>query len=177
MVFNCTWFDEMAAADKPYRMLFYPLDNSIELIDERTGKVHLRRIRNEAIQKQNLFVGSQVAVYGRKYVIKEFADVSTKQNVNNVNLSERAFVLVKPDAYLHAGKIMSDISQVGLQINKVQMARFDSSMVGNFYSEHVQKPYYPQILTTMTADVVVGIEVVGNDVINKCHMLAGPTNP
>ena len=57
------------------------------------------------------------------------------------------------------------------------MARFDSSMVGNFYSEHVQKPYYPQILTTMTADVVVGIEVVGNDVINKCQMLAGPTNP
>ena len=50
-------------------------------------------------------------------------------------------------------------------------------MVGNFYSEHVQKPYYPQILTTMTADVVVGIEVVGNDVINKCQMLAGPTNP
>ena len=51
MVFNCTWFDEMAAADKPYRMLFYPGDNSVELIDERTGKVHLRRIRNEAVSK------------------------------------------------------------------------------------------------------------------------------
>ena len=49
-------------------------------------------------------------MYGRKYVIKEFADVSTKQNMNQVNVSQRAFVLVKPDAYLHAGKIMSDIS-------------------------------------------------------------------
>ena len=107
-------------------------------------------------------------MYGRKYVIKEFADVSTKQNMNQVNVSQRAFVLVKPDAYLHAGKIMSDISQIGLQINKVQMARFDNAMVGQFYSEHVQKPYYPQILSTMTADVVVGIEVVGNDVISTC---------
>ena len=50
--------------------------------------------------------------------------------------------MVKPDAYLHAGKIMSDISSMGLQINRVQMARFDSEMVGQFYSEHVQKPYY-----------------------------------
>ena len=48
------------------------------------------------------------------------------------------------------------------------MARFDNAMVGQFYSEHVQKPYYPQILSTMTADVVVGIEVVGNDVIGTC---------
>ena len=78
MVFNCTWFDEMAAIDKPFRMLFYPGDNSVELIDERSGKVHLRRIRNDAVNQKNLYVGSEVTIYGRKYKVREFADVSTK---------------------------------------------------------------------------------------------------
>ena len=49
MVFNVTWFDEMAQVDKPFKLLFYPGDNSVELIDQRNGKVHLRRIRNETI--------------------------------------------------------------------------------------------------------------------------------
>ena len=82
MVFNCTWFDEMAAADKPFRMLFYPADNSVELIDERSGKVHLRRIKNEAVCQQSLYVGSEVTIYGRKYKVREFADQQTKQNMN-----------------------------------------------------------------------------------------------
>lgn len=77
-------------------------------------------------------------------------------------------MLVKPDAYLHAGKIMSEISQQGLQVNRVQMVRFNEAMVAQFYSEHVSKPYYPQILQMMTADVVVGIEAVGDNVLHVC---------
>jgi len=46
MSFKLTWFDEMAASDRPYKMLFYPVDNSLEIIDIKSGKVHLRRIRN-----------------------------------------------------------------------------------------------------------------------------------
>ena len=48
------------------------------------------------------------------------------------------------------------------------MARFNDAMVGEFYKEHVAKPYYPQILQMMTADVVVGIEAVGDNVLQVC---------
>ncbi len=74
MAFNMLWFDEMAAADRPFRLLFYPMDNSVEIVDLKSGKVHLRRIRNFDVQKQSLFVGSQVEIYGRRYRIIEFGD-------------------------------------------------------------------------------------------------------
>jgi len=54
-------------------------------------------------------VGNTVTLYGRKYRIKEFGDQTTKQSVNQANTKEKAFILVKPDAYLNTGKIISEI--------------------------------------------------------------------
>lgn len=58
MSFKLSWFDEMAAADRPYKLIFYPVDNSIEIIDMKSGKVHLRRIRNLDVDRAALFVGN-----------------------------------------------------------------------------------------------------------------------
>ena len=85
-------------------------------------------------------------LYGRKYKVKEFGDDSTKQHVNMANVKEKAFILVKPDAYLHAGKIMSEICGFGYQINRVSMVRFNEELVRTFYQEHADKPYFPQIV-------------------------------
>ena len=45
------------------------------------------------------------------------------------------------------------------------MIRFNQELVRDFYAEHVSKPYFAQIEQSMTADVVVGLEVLGNNVI------------
>jgi nucleoside-diphosphate kinase len=111
MVFNMLWYDEMAASDRPFRLLFYPMDNSVEIIDLRSGKIHLRRIRNFDVHKQNLFVGNQLEIYGRRYRITEFGDLQTKQQ--NFVKQERTFVMIKPDAGLQNGKIMNDIISMG----------------------------------------------------------------
>lgn len=74
----CSWFDEMAAVDKPFRLNYYMRDGSVEIIDMTKGKLHLKRIKNEALTEQSLFVGNTVTLYGRKYKIKEFGDDSTK---------------------------------------------------------------------------------------------------
>jgi hypothetical protein len=37
----------MAASDRPFRLIYYPQDASIEIIDLKSGKVHLRRIKNQ----------------------------------------------------------------------------------------------------------------------------------
>jgi nucleoside-diphosphate kinase len=140
MVFNVSWFDEMGAVDRPYRLLFYPMDNSVEIIDIKSGKVHLRRIRNFDVQKSALFVGNQIQIYGRTYKIAEFGDQITKQQ--NVNMKEKTFVLIKPDAYIHMGKIISDITSLGFQISRMSMLRFNEQDIAYFYSDHVGKPYF-----------------------------------
>jgi hypothetical protein len=48
----------MAASDRPFKLIFYPVDNSIEIIDMKSGKVHLRRIRNIDVERGALFVGN-----------------------------------------------------------------------------------------------------------------------
>lgn len=65
MVFLATWFDKLASIDKPYKIFFYPVDNSVEIIDGKTGKVHLKRIRNNDLSRENLYVGSTIELYGR----------------------------------------------------------------------------------------------------------------
>ena len=173
----CTWFDELASINKPFRLNFYTRDGTVEIIDVAKGRVHLKRIKNEALTEQSLFVGNTVMLYGRKYKITEFGDNSTKQSVNMANVKERAFILVKPDAYLHLGKIISEVCSYGYQVNRVAMARFNEELVGQFYSEHTDKPYFPQIVQAMTADVVIGVEILGDNAIQAVTRLAGPTNP
>lgn len=56
--FKLAWYDEMAASDRPFKLIFYPVDNSIEIIDMKSGKVHLRRIRNIDVERGALFVGN-----------------------------------------------------------------------------------------------------------------------
>jgi nucleoside-diphosphate kinase len=75
LAFKLTWFDEMAASDRPFKLLYYPVDNSIEIVDLKTGKLHLRRIVNHQINREVLFVGNRIQIYGRTYLIKEFGDV------------------------------------------------------------------------------------------------------
>ena len=53
--------------EKPFRLNYYMRDASVEIIDVTKGKVHLKRIRNEALTEQSLFVGNTVTLYGRKY--------------------------------------------------------------------------------------------------------------
>ena len=76
--FLCTWFDELASIDKPFRINYYLRDGTVEIIDVSKGRVHLKRIKNEALTEESLFVGNTVLLYGRKYKIKEFGDDSTK---------------------------------------------------------------------------------------------------
>lgn len=57
------------------------------------------------------------------------------------------------------------------------MVRFNEELVRTFYQDHVDKPYFPQIVQTMTTDVVVGIEILGDNAIQAVIRLAGPTNP
>ena len=78
----CSWFDEMAAIDKPFRINYYLRDGTVEVVDMTRGKVHLKRIKNEALSEQSLFVGNVVTLYGRKYKITEYGDGATKQTVN-----------------------------------------------------------------------------------------------
>lgn len=107
LTFLATWFDKLASIDKPFRFHFYPVDNSIEIVDLKSKKMHLKRIRHEAVTINDLFVGNTLDIYGRRFKITEFGDQSTKEQL--YAKKERTFAMIKPDAYTHIGKILDII--------------------------------------------------------------------
>lgn len=43
-VFEVEWYDQQADIIRYYRLIFYPLDNSIEMYDKKMKRVFLKRV-------------------------------------------------------------------------------------------------------------------------------------
>jgi nucleoside-diphosphate kinase len=84
--------------------------------------------------------------------------------------------MIKPDAYMNMGKIVDAIYTSGFKINKIKMAKFTIGQAKEFYAEHAGKPFFNGLISYITSDVVVGMELVANNAVAKWRELIGPTN-
>ena len=84
--------------------------------------------------------------------------------------------MIKPDAYTAMGKIIDSIAANGMVINKLKMSRFYKKSAGEFYAEHKDKSFYPNLEGHITSDVVIGMELVSPDAVKKWREIIGPTN-
>jgi nucleoside-diphosphate kinase len=107
LAFIVEWYDKLASIDRPFRLMYYPYDHSIEIVDLKTKRQTLKRIKNDAISPNDLFIGNYLDIYGRRYKLVEYADHQTKDLL--FARKERSFALIKPDAYQHIGKIFDII--------------------------------------------------------------------
>lgn len=56
------------------------------------------------------------------------------------------------------------------------MSRFTPKTVAEFYAEHVEKPFFPNLAAHMTSDVSIGMELVHADAVTSWRSVIGPTN-
>lgn len=122
----------------------------------------------------DFFVGAVVSVYGRQLKITDYGDVATRKRFEVDR--QRTFGMVKPDAYRNIGKVIDAVYANGFKIAKMKMSRFSTATSGEFYGEHVGKPFFPNLQGFITSDVVVGMELVADSAIDKWRALIGPTN-
>jgi len=73
--------------------------------------------------------------------------------------------MIKPDSYHSVGKIIDSIFASGFKINKLKMSRFTKDTAGQFYKEHQGKPFFENLVSHMTSDVTIGLELVNKDAI------------
>merc|ERR1719213_1016424 len=81
----------------------------------------LKRAAFGHIQSEDLFLGAILNVYSRQVKIVEYADVFTRNDLE-YNKS-RTLALVKPDAYQHLGKIISEVFKMGFVISQMKMVK------------------------------------------------------
>lgn len=93
--------------------------------------------------------------------------------------TQRTLVLCKPDAVQRGliGRIVSRFEAKGLKIAGLKMLQVDAELAGRHYEEHVEKPFYPDLLRFITASPVVAIAVEGDNAVEVVRNLMGVTNP
>lgn len=92
---------------------------------------------------------------------------------------ERTFVMVKPDGVRRGlvGEVIGRLERKGLALRKIRMLQIDEEMAGRHYAEHVEKPFYGDLVSFITGGPVVAMEWEGEEAVAVARALMGATDP
>lgn len=92
---------------------------------------------------------------------------------------ESTFVMVKPDGVRRGlvGEIVSRFERKGLVLDRMRMLTIDEELAGLHYAEHVEKPFFGELVAFITSGPVVAMQWTGESAVSVARTLMGPTNP
>jgi nucleoside-diphosphate kinase len=94
-------------------------------------------------------------------------------------VSERTLVLVKPDGVSRGlvGEVISRIESKGLTLAALELRTVDRALAEQHYAEHVDKPFFEDLIEFITSGPLVAAVVEGPRAIEAFRQLAGATDP
>ncbi|HSM02080.1 MAG TPA: nucleoside-diphosphate kinase [Acidimicrobiia bacterium] len=92
---------------------------------------------------------------------------------------ERTFVMVKPDGVRRGlvGEVMTRFERKGLILERLRMLTIPEEMARRHYAEHVDKPFFDDLVSFITSGPVVAMEWSGPSAVAVARGLMGATNP
>ena len=92
---------------------------------------------------------------------------------------EHTFIMVKPDGVARGlvGEVVSRFERKGLKLERIRGLTITEELARTHYAEHVDKPFFPDLLEFITSGPVVAMEWSGEGAISTCRTLMGATNP
>jgi nucleoside-diphosphate kinase len=92
---------------------------------------------------------------------------------------ERTFSILKPDATRRnlTGAINALIEKAGLRIVAQKRVRMTRDQAETFYAVHKARPFFGELVATMTAGPVIVQVLEGEDAIAKYRDVLGATDP
>jgi len=93
--------------------------------------------------------------------------------------TESTFVMVKPDGVRRGlvGDVISRFERKGLTLDKMRMLTIDEDLASRHYAEHVEKPFFGDLVEFITSGPVVAMQRSGESAISVARTLMGLTNP
>ena len=94
-------------------------------------------------------------------------------------MTERTFSIIKPDATKRnlTGKINAVIEEAGLRIVAQRRIQMTEAQAKTFYEVHKERPFYGELVETMTSAPVVVQVLEGEGAMAKYREVMGATNP
>lgn len=92
---------------------------------------------------------------------------------------EHTYVMVKPDGVARGlvGEVLRRLETRGFTIERLEMKQVTEDLARAHYAEHVEKPFFPELLAFITSGPVVAVEVSGESAVSAVRTMMGPTNP
>jgi len=92
---------------------------------------------------------------------------------------ERTFSMIKPDATRRnlTGKITAKLEDAGLRVVASKRVWMSRAQAEGFYAVHKERPFFGELVATMTAGPTVVQVLEGENAILKNREVMGATNP
>ncbi|MEA2058469.1 MAG: nucleoside-diphosphate kinase [Actinomycetota bacterium] len=92
---------------------------------------------------------------------------------------ENTFIMVKPDGVRRGliGEVIGRLEAKGLTLENMRMLTIDDELASRHYAEHVDKPFYRDLVAFITSGPVVAMEWSGENAIPAARSIMGPTDP
>ena len=92
---------------------------------------------------------------------------------------ESTLLIVKPDGVRRGliGEILRRVEDKGLAIDSMRLMTIDRPTAERHYDEHVDKPFFGELVDFITSGPVVVAKISGEQAITAWRTLMGPTDP
>jgi len=92
---------------------------------------------------------------------------------------ESTLLIVKPDGVRRGlvGEVLRRVEAKGLRIAEMRMTTIDRELAEEHYAEHVEKPFFGDLVDFITSDPVVVARIEGEGAIDVWRTMMGPTDP
>jgi len=94
-------------------------------------------------------------------------------------VKQRTLVLVKPDGVRRklVGEVVRRLEQKTLDIVAMKMLTIDKDLASEHYAEHVEKPFFGELVDFITAGGTLAFVLEGEGAIATARKTIGATNP
>ncbi len=92
---------------------------------------------------------------------------------------ETTFIMIKPDGVKRrlVGEVISRFEAKGMTLERMRMLEVTEEIAREHYAEHVEKPFFPELLEFITSGPVVAMEWSGESAVSAARTMMGATNP
>ena len=92
---------------------------------------------------------------------------------------ERTFVAIKPDGVQRGlvGDVISRLERRGLKLVAIRLMQVDEELAGRHYAEHVNRPFFPSLVSFITSGPIVAMIWEANNAVALARQTMGATNP
>jgi len=93
--------------------------------------------------------------------------------------TESTLLIVKPDGVRRGlvGEVLRRVEAKGLAIESMRLMTIDRATAERHYGEHVDKPFFGELVDFITSGPVVVAKITGEQAITAWRALMGPTDP